>query len=67
MSPSSSLQMGKYEIMFYNALVTFIPAVCIAWLTGDLNKVFNYNHYDISTHENYFIAWAWFVMAWARS
>jgi solute carrier family 35 protein len=36
-------EMGKYEIMFYNALVTIIPAICIAWLTGDLEKAYNYN------------------------
>jgi solute carrier family 35 protein len=35
-------EMGKYEIMFYNALVAFLPAVLIAWLTGDLDKAYNY-------------------------
>lgn len=31
--------MGKYEIMFYNALISIIPAILIAYVTGDLHKV----------------------------
>ena len=31
--------MGKYEIMFYNALMSIGPAILIAWATGDLHKV----------------------------
>lgn len=31
--------MGKLEIMFYNALVVFLPAVFLALITGDFTKV----------------------------
>jgi hypothetical protein len=37
--------MGKYEIMFYNALLSVGPAIIIAWVTGDLQKV-----YIVMTH-----------------
>ena len=31
--------MGKVEILFYNALVVFVPALLLAAFTGDLTKV----------------------------
>ena len=33
--------MGKVEILFYNALVVFVPALLLAAFTGDLTKVHN--------------------------
>jgi solute carrier family 35 protein len=35
-------EMGKYEIMFYNALLSVGPAIIIAWVTGDLQKAYYY-------------------------
>ena len=35
----SHTQMGKVEILFYNALVVFVPALLLAAFTGDLTKV----------------------------
>jgi len=32
-------EIGKYELMFYNAILAIIPAIFIAWVTGELQKV----------------------------
>ena len=44
LSLSLSSQMGKVEILFYNALVVFFPALILAAFSGDLTKV-RCNHY----------------------
>ncbi len=37
--------MSKSEILFYNSLVSLLPALSFAAITGDLNKVsFNNNN-----------------------
>lgn len=36
----ANIQMGTYEVMFYNAVLVVIPAIVLAGVTGDLQKVF---------------------------
>lgn len=40
-----TIDIGKYGIMFYNSLLMFIPAVMLAWLTGDLRTAYEYQHW----------------------
>ena len=39
MYTSIYMQMGKYEVMFYNAILVVIPAIILALVTGELEKV----------------------------
>ncbi|XP_013189429.2 UDP-sugar transporter UST74c [Amyelois transitella] len=34
--------LGKYGLMYYNALFMFVPAVLVAWWTGDLDRSSEY-------------------------
>lgn len=37
--------LGKYGLMFYNALFMLIPALLVAWATGDLERSAQYEHW----------------------
>lgn len=34
-----TLQLNKYEILFYNAIVVFVPALALSTVMGDLETV----------------------------
>lgn len=34
-----SFQVSKLELLFYNALISIIPALLIAYVSGDIHKV----------------------------
>lgn len=42
----SGSDLGTYGLMFYNALVMFVPAFLITWLLGDLKKAVEYDQWD---------------------
>lgn len=37
---------GKFGIMFYNSLLMIVPAVILAWLTGELRRAYEYDHWS---------------------
>lgn len=41
-----SKELGKYGLMFYNALFMLIPATTVAWILGDLDRSAAYEHWD---------------------
>lgn len=44
-----SKELGKYGLMYYNSLFMIIPALIIAWLTGDIDASVKYKHWGNST------------------
>ncbi|XP_045531754.1 UDP-sugar transporter UST74c [Pieris brassicae] len=43
-----SKELGKYGLMFYNALFMIVPAAIVAWCTGDLRRSVDYLHWSDS-------------------
>ncbi|CAH2103246.1 unnamed protein product [Euphydryas editha] len=41
-----SKELGKYGLMFYNALFMIVPATIVAWCTGDLESSAAYPHWS---------------------
>lgn len=41
-----SKELGKYGLMFYNALFMIVPAAVVAWSMGDLKRSVEYPHWD---------------------
>lgn len=41
-----SKELGKYGLMFYNALFMIVPATIVAYLMGDLERSAAYEHWD---------------------
>ncbi|XP_069702581.1 UDP-sugar transporter UST74c isoform X2 [Periplaneta americana] len=37
-SKLDSAELGKHGVMFYNALFMLVPAIALAWITGDLDR-----------------------------
>ncbi|XP_048005235.1 UDP-sugar transporter UST74c [Leguminivora glycinivorella] len=40
-----SKELGKYGLMFYNALFMIVPAAYVAWHVGDIEASINYEHW----------------------
>lgn len=40
-----TVDIGKYGIMFYNSAIMILPAILLAWFTGDLHIAYNYKHW----------------------
>jgi len=50
-------EIGKYELMFYNAILAIIPAIFIAWVTGELQKAYEFQGWmDIGFLINFFLS-----------
>lgn len=41
--------LGKYGVLFYNALFMVLPATFLCWYSGDLEKALNYEDWDRPT------------------
>lgn len=40
-----SKELGKYGLMYYNSLFMVIPAIIMAWWTGDIHMVFKFPYW----------------------
>ncbi|PSN48088.1 UDP-sugar transporter UST74c [Blattella germanica] len=45
-SKLDSAELGKFGLMFYNALFMLVPASVLAWVTGDLDNAYAYPGWD---------------------
>jgi solute carrier family 35 len=43
-----SKDLGKYGLMYYNSLFMFVPAIVIAWQTGDIDKSITFEDWNDS-------------------
>lgn len=42
----NTVDVGKYGIMYYNSMLMIIPAIFIAWFTGDLHTAHQYKYWS---------------------
>ncbi|XP_076307542.1 solute carrier family 35 member D2-like protein isoform X2 [Tachypleus tridentatus] len=40
-----SRELGKFGLLFYNALFMIIPLICITWITGDFGKMIEFDQW----------------------
>lgn len=41
----NTIDMDKFGIMYYNSLLMLVPAIGLAWLTGDLYAAYHFKHW----------------------